>query len=284
MADTYTTALYKRDAVAFWIDQQVKAKFALLNPDSGVVVRNDNVRWDGPTVTFPVFQGGATAEDLDITGATTSEASAIVSTSTTATVVNKIVPVIMSDIQLRDAYDSGKLFEMLLGNVANAVGQVIDEALIAAAVGGSPLSYDGSAATIDYDAIVDAKYLWNDYQQEDAALILKPKCYADLVKLEELTKYMNFGQAPVTATGKASMIYGMPVVQSRNITTNTVPDPDTFNNLIVLKNSLHYGFRQEVTYNPVKMEDYRTRHEFIFSFYVKKVVAQIEPVIKLVTR
>jgi hypothetical protein len=275
MADTFSTTFFKPQTIGRWIEQYLYNKKALLHPEIVQNISNE-VDWSrgGNTVTFPVFGGGSVAaQTLDITGATTTEAAAISTTSETATVVNKIIPIVMSDVQFRDMYDAKGFFNKLMARLGKEVGQTLDMALIAAAESGA-LAYDGSAATITYNGTVGAKLLWQDYQDSDAYLITHYKPYSDLAKLSEVKTDTFY--APIA--GRIPVFYGMPVLQSKNITV--IDDTtDTYNNLIVQAGSLVYGFRQEITYNPVKLPDYRTRHEFVFSYFVKKIKSDVEPVI-----
>ena len=117
----------------------------------------------------------------------------------------------------------------------------IDLALVAEAET-TTLEQDGSLADISYDVIVDALLKWGDkFPRSEAMLVTHSKVYGDIVKSAEIKEASYFGGSTMQ-TARVPVIAGLPVYVSDNVTLDT----GVYTNLIVRRDALRFGMRQDV--------------------------------------
>jgi HK97 family phage major capsid protein len=99
--------------------------------------------------------------------------------------------------------------------------------------------HDGTAGTINYNAVVDAKMKWGDEQNDIALMTVHSKVYGDMLKLADTT-----GRPLLVAKandGEVDRFAGIPVmVSDRN--TVTSGSPDIYHSLLVKRNALSFWY------------------------------------------
>lgn len=106
------------------------------------------------------------------------------------------------------------IYQEAAEQIVKSCGRKMDS-LVTTAAAASPLvksMYSSSVPrTLDYDAIVDAKFLWGDEQDDIAALVIHSKTSADLFKLKDGAGHPLLS-SPVE--GGLPRFVGMPVIVS----------------------------------------------------------------------
>lgn len=113
----------------------------------------------------------------------------------------------------------------------------LDKELVA--VAGDETGYgsyvqDGTAATISYDAVVDAKMKWGDENDGVALMVVHSKVFGDMLKLKDTTNRPLL--TDINEGGLAKFV-GIPVMVSDRVTV-VAGTPDTYKNLLCKRSSL----------------------------------------------
>lgn len=200
-----------------------KIKFAPL-----ATVDNTLVGQPGNTITVPQYAYIGDAEDIaeGIAMGTT-----VLTESTTQATVKKAGKAVeLTDESVLSGYGDpvGQTNDQLI----KAIAQKVDADCVTA-LGTATLTYDGSAAAISYDAVVDAVAKFGEEDDEDRYLFIHPGQVATLRKDAD---FMDANKYPMQTvmTGTIGEICGCKVVVS-----NKVPvDATNYTNFIVKSGAL----------------------------------------------
>ena len=200
------------------------------NPQTGQRMRG------GDTITVPYFDTLGELEDVvEGSGLTAAE---LTSSAETSTVVH-----------------SGKMFEMtywaqLATNWADPYAEAARQLVVATqrradkgaqdAGATTPLVRDASGAAINYDAVIDAKLLWGDEQNDIVLMSVHSKVWGDLLKLKDAQG------RPLTIDsqreGELPRFAGIPIkVSDRN--TVVAGTPNTYQSLLYKAGSVAFWFQ-----------------------------------------
>ena len=256
MANAYTTPsdVFKPEVLGRAVMGYLYNTNALLG--SGYVGSIEGAIWNagGNTVTFPKVSGivsnGADGKGSSTNAAdgTTVESKKFSVTSYTAACVNRILSIAVDKVTLQDSLTNVQLFNAIVTQIAEQVRNEIDLALVAEAET-TTLELDADDAVIDYDSVVDALLLWGDkFPRSEAMLVVHSKVYSDVLKTAQIKEASYFG-AGTMQSARVPVLAGMPVFVSDNVTVTTDgagAGIDNYTNLIVRRNSLRFGMRQDV--------------------------------------
>lgn len=255
MANAYTTPsdVFKPEVLGRAVRGYLYNNNALLG--SGYIGDIEGAIWSagGNTVTFPKITGIQT-NGVDGKGSSTNptngskvESKKFGVTSYTAACVSRLLSIAVDKVTFQDSLTSVQLFNAIVMQIAEQVRNEIDSALITEGET-TTLSLDISAETentISYDALVDALALWGDkFPRSEAALMVHSDKYADILKLAEIKEASYFGMSTMM-TARVPVLAGLPVFVSDNCTVTDLT-VDTYTSLIVRRNALRLGMRQDV--------------------------------------
>lgn len=166
----------------------------------------------GDTITVPTYAYIGDAEDVaeGIAAGTT----VLTTTSTTAKVKKAMKAVELTDEAVLSGY--GDPIGQTTGQLSTSIAAKIDEDCMTALLGVKVLTYDGSAAKISYDGIVDAIDLFDEEVNGEKAMFVNPKQVTDLRKDSNFIsadKYDN----NVVMTGEIGKIVNTRIVPSKKV-------------------------------------------------------------------
>lgn len=224
------------EVLSAMISGQIPGQLALAGTDRVVTLDNLSGK-PGDRVKIPRW--AAIGEFTQLTEGVAMTPVDLSAQSTTSIVKEFGKSVEITELALLSSYDDP--IKELATQFARYAAMAVDKELIATATA-TTLSHSVNT-TITLDAIVDAKALFSD-EQEDIALVLHPKVFADLLKLSEF-KTLTAVSSDVIQKGQVGTIYGMPVYVSRFITVNT-GTPNTYNNLLAKRGALGLWYKKQM--------------------------------------
>jgi N4-gp56 family major capsid protein len=166
----------------------------------------------GDTITVPIWDYIGTAEIVD--EGEDAPVKTLTATKGTATVTKAAIGVHLSDESVLSAYGDpvGETGKQLAKSLAEAVD--ID---CLGELQSATKKYDGSAAVISYDAVVNALDLFEDENDNSEYVIyVSPKQITQLRKDDEFKSKEQYGNA-VMFDGEIGMIAGAHVVKSKRL-------------------------------------------------------------------
>jgi len=235
MAVTKRQDIIIPEVLSAMISAQIPGQLALAGTDRVVVLDNLDGK-PGDKVKIPKW--GAVGEFEEAQEGVAITPVNLTSSSKTVEIKKFSKAVDISQEALLSAYSDP--IKELGTQFARYAALALDKALIAEAET-TTLSHTVNT-TITLDAILDAKALFRD-SQEDVVLILHDKVATDLMKLSEF-KTLTQVSSDVIIKGAIGTIYGMPVVISRFI-TQVSGTPPTYINLLVKREALGLWYKRE---------------------------------------
>lgn len=233
---TKTTDIIIPEVLSAMISAQIPGKLALAGTDR--VVTLDNLQGKpGDRVKIPKWS--AIGEFDQLTEGVAMTPVNLTANSTESTVKEFGKSVEITELALMSSYEDP--LKALAEQFARYAAMAVDKELIKSAET-TTLSHSVSA-TISLNAVVDAKALFGD-EQDDIALALHPKVYADLLKLSEF-KTLTAVSSEVIQRGQVGMLYGMPVYVSRFL-TKTTGTPDTYTNILAKRAALGLWYKKQM--------------------------------------
>jgi N4-gp56 family major capsid protein len=233
---TKTTDIIIPEVLSAMIAAQIPGQLALAGTDR--VVTLDNLEGKpGNKVKIPRW--AAIGEFSILTEGVAMTPVNLTANSTESTVKEFGKSVEITEMALLSSYEDP--LKELASQFARYAAMAVDKELIASAET-TGLSRT-VAAPISLNAIVDAKALFSD-AQDDISIVLHPKVYADLLKLSEFKTFTSMS-SDVIQKGQVGMIYGMPVYVSRFL-TKTTGTPDTYTNILVKRAALGLWYKKQM--------------------------------------
>jgi N4-gp56 family major capsid protein len=233
---TKTTDIIIPEVLSAMISAQIPGNLALAGTDR--VVTLDNLQGKpGDRVKIPRWS--AIGEFAPLTEGVAMTPVNLTANSTEAVVKEFGKSVEITELALMSSYEDP--LKALAEQFARYAAMAVDKELIKTAET-TTLSIS-VAATISLNAVIDAKALFSD-EQDDIALVLHPKVYADLLKLSEF-KTLTSVSSDVIQKGQVGTLYGMPVYVSRFL-TKTPGTPDTYTNLLVKRAALGLWYKKQM--------------------------------------
>lgn len=209
---TMITDLIDPEVMADMIDGKIEKKI-VVTPFAKLDTTLQGV--PGSTITVPQYKYIGDAEDVAEgveCGTTKLEA-----TSTTVTIKKAMKGVTITDESILCGYGDpvGQANTQLAMSIAAKVDNDAMDALQTA-----QLAYDGSAAVISYDGIVDAVDVFSEEKNTEKAIFVHPK---QVTQLRHDTNFLSADKYPgqVIVTGEIGTIAGCHVVPSLKVPLNS---------------------------------------------------------------
>lgn len=271
---TKASDLIVPEVLSAMIAAQIPGKLALAGTDRVVVL--DNLQGKpGDRVKIPRWSAIGEFDEL-------TEDVAMTPVNLTANSAEAVIKefgksVELTEIALLSSYEDP--LKALAEQFAKYAALAVDKELIKAAEQ-TTLSHSVDS-TITLDAVIDAKAMFAD-EQDDVALVLHPKVYADLLKLPEF-RTLTSVSSEVIQKGQVGILYGMPVFVSRFL-TKTTGTPTTYTNLLVKRAALGLWYKKQMEIK--KDEDILKRTIVIAATSIfATTIFQYDPlpVVKLIT-
>lgn len=166
----------------------------------------------GDTITVPTYAYIGDAEDVaeGVAAGTT-----ILTATTTAVKVKKAMKAVeITDEAVLSGY--GDPVGQATGQLGKSVAAKIDEDCMTALLGVTTLTYDGSAAKISYNGIVDAIDMFNEEINSEKVMFVNPKQVTDLRKDPNFISADKY-DGKVIMTGEVGKICNARIVPSKKV-------------------------------------------------------------------
>lgn len=209
MAQTKLTNLINPEVMADIIDAKIANKI-VVTPFAKIDTTLQGV--PGDTITVPTYAYIGDAEDVaeGVEAGTT----VLTATSTKATVKKAVKNVDLTDEALLSGY--GDPVGQATSQLAKSIASKVDVDCMAALLGVKTQIFDGSAAKIGYNGVVDAIDVFNEEVNGEKVIFVNPKQVTDLRKDANFISADKYpGQ--VVMTGEIGMICNAHVVPSKKV-------------------------------------------------------------------
>lgn len=166
----------------------------------------------GDTITVPTYAYIGDAEDVaeGVAAGTT----ILTATTTTVKVKKAMKAVEITDEAVLSGY--GDPVGQATGQLGKSVAAKIDEDCMTALLGVTTLTYDGSAAKISYNGIVDAIDMFNEEINSEKVMFVNPKQVTDLRKDPNFISADKY-DGKVIMTGEVGKICNARIVPSKKV-------------------------------------------------------------------
>ena len=238
MAITTTADLFIPEIVAETVQGFVAAgKTALISSGAAIIKMGmpDGRGKVGDSIKIPYFNSIGEFEDVASDGDPVAAIAKLTQSNESAIVrhARKV-----AEITERAAANSDDPVGEISRQLAEGAIRRLDRALLDAAgnaTGLASYTFDGTAATIGYDAVINARQLLGDESEEWAAMVVHSKVYADMLKLKD-------GQSrPLLLenafSNNSATFLGMNIIVSDRATV-VAGSPDIYESLLCKKGSL----------------------------------------------
>lgn len=166
----------------------------------------------GDTITVPTFAYIGDAEDVaeGVAAGTT----VLTATTTTAKVKKAMKAVELTDEAVLSGY--GDPIGQATGQLSKSIAAKIDEDCMTALLGVTTLTYDGSAAKIGYDGIINAIDVFEEELNTEKVMFINPKQLTDLRKDSNFISADKY-QSGVMLSGEIGKIANTRIVPSKKV-------------------------------------------------------------------